>query len=126
MADLVYFLTTLLLFDIPLLYYYINLKSSIIFCIFSGDIHLSLAIYLSVPIFSFSFVNISELLCGKFLETFVILSKTLLPIKSPVASTAFRIALFEAVVSTSVVYFLPSSRSFWLYLLLKYSLRFYL
>ena len=50
----------LLFFDIPLLYYYINLSSSIISCISSGDIHLSLTTSLSCL-----FLIVSELLCGK-------------------------------------------------------------
>ena len=37
----------------------------------------------------FSFVNVSELFCGEFLESFVILSAILLPIKSAVPSAVF-------------------------------------
>ena len=55
-----------------------------------------------------------------FLETLVILSAILLPIKSPVASAVFWTALFEAVFIASVVDFLTVSRSFWLYLLFKF------
>ena len=40
MADLMYCLTNLLFFDIPLLYYHTNLNSSMICCIFSEDIYL--------------------------------------------------------------------------------------
>ena len=69
MVDLVYYLTSLLFFVIPLLYYYINLRSSIIFPLFPGDIYLSL----SCSISSASFVTVPKLLCDKFLETFVIL-----------------------------------------------------
>ena len=58
---------------------------------------------------------------GDFFETLVILSAILLPIRSPVASAVFWIALFEAVFIVSVVDFLALSRSFWLYLLLKVS-----
>ena len=76
MVDLVYYLTNLLLFDISLLYYYINLRSSIIFCLTSGDIYLSLGISLSC-----SFVTAFELFCGKFFETFVIPLAILLLIK---------------------------------------------
>ena len=81
MVDLVYCLTSLLFFDIPLLYYYINLRSSIMFCLFSGDICLSVSISVSL--------SVSEVFWGKFLETFVILLAMLLPIKSPVASAVF-------------------------------------
>ena len=49
----------------------------------------------------------------------VILSAILLPIKSPVASAVFWIALFEAVFIASVVDFLVLSRSVQLYLLFK-------
>ena len=83
MVDLVYCLTNLLFFDIWLLYY-INIRSSIIFCISSGYIYLSLSIYLS-----FSFVNVSELFCGEIFETFVILSAILVSIISPVVSAVF-------------------------------------
>ena len=48
-------LTNLLFFDITLLYYYILLKSSIIFCLFSGNICLSLRISLWSLLFSSSF-----------------------------------------------------------------------
>ena len=44
----------------------------------------------------------SELFFGEVFETLVILSAILFPIKSPVASAVFLIALFEAVSSASV------------------------
>ena len=89
MNDLVYCLSNLLFFAIPLLYNYINLRSLIISCLSSGDIYLSLGISLS-----WSFVTVSELVYCEICETFVILpsynlattSVNLLPIKSPVAS----------------------------------------
>ena len=90
--------------------YYINLRSSIIFYLSSGDIYLSLGISLWNPIFSSSFVI--ELFCGEFVETLVTLSAILLPIKLPVESAVFIIALFEAVSSASVVDCLAWSRSF--------------
>ena len=80
MVDLVHCLTNLLYLDIPLLYYYINLRSSILFCLSFGDIYLSLGISLSC-----SFVTISELFCCEVFEAFVILSAISLPIKSTVA-----------------------------------------
>ena len=61
----------------------------------------------------------SLLLLDFFFETLVILSAILLPIKSPVASAVFWIALFDAVFIASAVDFLALSRSFWPYLLLK-------
>ena len=89
MSDLVYYLTSSLFFDVSLLYYYINFRSSVIFCLFSGDIYLSLGISLSSPIFSASFITASELLCGEVLKTFVILSAILLPVKLSVAFVGF-------------------------------------
>ena len=81
-----------------------NLNSSIICFLSSGDMYL----FLGVVIFtSSSFV--SSLLCDSFvdffLETLVILSAILLPIKSPVASAIFWIALFDSVFISSVVDF---------------------
>ena len=84
MVYLVYCLINLLFFDILLLYCYINLRSSIIFCLSSGDIYLSLGISLA-----YSLLNISKLFCGEVFQTFTILSPILLPIKSPVASAVF-------------------------------------
>ena len=49
------------IFYIPLWYYYINLRLSIIFCLFSGNIYFYLGVFLSC-----SFVTTSELFCGKF------------------------------------------------------------
>ena len=80
MLNLVYSLTNLLFFDIPLLYYYVSLISSITFSLSSGDISLSL---------SFSFIIVSELFCCESFEINVILLAILLPIKSPVASADF-------------------------------------
>ena len=75
-----YYVTNLLFFDTPLLYCYTNLNSSIICCLFSGDMYLFLGVTLStstsVSSFGNSFVN--------FFETLVILS-----IKSPVTSAVF-------------------------------------
>ena len=50
-----------------------DLRLSIIFCPSSGDICLSLGIFLGIPL-SFSFVIVSKLSCCKFYETFVIVS----------------------------------------------------
>ena len=47
MVHFVYYLTNLLFSDISLIYYNINLRSSLIFCPFSGDIFCSLGISLS-------------------------------------------------------------------------------
>ena len=73
-----------------------------------------MCLFLGVTISTSSFI--SPLLCNSFgdffLETLVILSAILLPIKSPVASAVFWIALFEAVFIASAVDFLALSRSF--------------
>ena len=75
--------------------------------------------------FSMLLLPLSKLFCEDF-ETLVILSTTLLPIKSLVVSAVFWIALFEACFIASVVDFLATivacvavSRSFWLHLLVK-------
>ena len=77
-------------------------------CLFSGDMYLSFGISISS-----SFCECNSL--GDFFETLVILSAILLPIKSPVASAVFWIALFEGVFIGSVVDFLAVWKMFWLY-----------
>ena len=100
MVDLIYCLTNLLFFDIPLLYYtYLN--SSIILYLFSGDIYFSLGVSISFLAWSFCEYNPFENFC----VTLVILLAILLPTKSPVASGIFWIAYFEAVFIASVLYF---------------------
>ena len=100
-------LSNLSFFGIPLLYY-ITLNSSIIFCLSFGEIYL----YLGISLLT-SFDCISSL-CDFFdpLGFAVILSTILLPIKSPVPSAGFRIALFEAVFIASVADFLAVSTNF--------------
>ena len=94
----------IIFFDILLLYCYTNLNSSIIYCLSCGDVYLFFGAFIS------SFCNS----LGDFFETFGILSAILLPIKSPVTSAVFLIALFEAVFIESVVDFLALSRGLWL------------
>ena len=79
-----YYPKDLLVIDIPLLYFYINLRSSIICCLFSENMYLSNSLLKSI--FSISFAIVSELFCDEVLETFVILSVILLPIELPVTS----------------------------------------
>ena len=67
-------------------YYYIHVRSSIILCLSSGNIYLSR----SIPS-----LILTELCCGKLLETPVILLAVLLAIKSSVASTVFFLAFFN-------------------------------
>ena len=81
MVGLMYCLTNLLFFDIPLLFY-VNLNSSIIFCLFSGDIRLSFGISVSSKLFC-------ECNFFKYFDALAILSAILLPIKSTVASAVF-------------------------------------
>ena len=59
------YLTNLLFFDSPLLYYYINLSSSIIFCLF-GEIYISS----SMKFHSGSFSTVSKLFCVDATETY--------------------------------------------------------
>ena len=108
MVYLMHCLTNSLFFDIPLLYYYTSLNSSIICCLFSGDIYLS---------FGAPDSSLTSLFCEShfdedFLETLVILSAIVLPIKSLVASDVFQIALFEAVFISSFVTFLHCQEVF--------------
>ena len=70
-------LITFWYFIIILLYYYINLKSLIIYNYYIYVylfIDMCISLGVSLP---FSFVNVSELFCGEFLESFVILSAIL-------------------------------------------------
>ena len=117
MADLVYCLTSLLCFDILLLYCYISLNSSIFCCLSSGDIYLSLGVAILLS-------TAAEIFCSNFFEAFVIPLATLLPIKSRVASAVFWIAFFETVLNASVVNYLAWLRRLWLYLLLQFLLIF--
>ena len=89
MVDLMHCQTNSLFFGIPLLYYYTS-----ICCLFPGDMNLS---------FSTSDSSLGLLFCGflDFLETLVIFSAILFPIKSPVTS-----AVFEEVFIASVIDFL--------------------
>ena len=126
MVGLVYCLKHLLYFDIPLMYYYINITSSMIFCLSSRGIYLSFLMSLSC-----SFLTIYKLFCGKILAFFVILSVILLPIKSPVASAFFELLSWDRFKCIrfkcigGIIYYLVRSRSFWLYLLLKFLHIFY-
>ena len=67
-----------------------------------------------------SLLPASKLFGDDFFETLVILSAILLPVKSPVPSAVLLIALFDAVFIASVVDYVALSRSFLLYLLLKF------
>ena len=101
-------------YSIIIYYYYITLISSIVFCLCSGPIYLSLCFSLSCSIF------FSELFCGEAFQTLENLSAILFPIKSPVLSAVFWIAPFEAILSTYVADCFAWSRSFRLYLIFKF------
>ena len=62
MIDSLYYITNLLFFSIPLLYYYINFRSTITYCLFPGDIYLLFSISLSSPKFSVSILTALEIL----------------------------------------------------------------
>ena len=74
MVDLLYHLVILVL------YYYINLRSSVTFFLSFGDIYLSLSIFSPF---------ITELFYGEIFETLVVLSAILFPVNLPVVSAVF-------------------------------------
>ena len=95
-----------LIFHYYMLYCYTSLNSSIICCIFSGDMYLP---------FDVSDSSFASLFCGcveDFFETLVILLAILLQIKSPDASVVFWIALVETVFIASVIDFLHHQEVF--------------
>ena len=102
----VYCLANLLFIDIPLLSSYTNLNSSIICFLFSADTYIS---------FGNSNSFLAWLFCGDF-EILVMLSVILSPIKVPVASAVFWIAVFEAVFVVDCLEFCRFCGRFWLYL----------
>ena len=79
-------LTDLLFFGIPLLYYYINLNSSIIFCLSCGDVYISFGISLVTTFGCGSLVG--------FFEILLILFAIIFPTKSPVALAFFELLFF--------------------------------
>ena len=109
------------------LYRYINLRWSTICCSFWKYVFFFCYFSIQSNIFCFicncSFVT--ELFLDEFLNTFVIISEILLPIKSPVASAVFWIALFKAVLNVSVKCCLAWSRIFWLCLRSTFLLNLY-
>ena len=86
-----------------ILNYCINVRSSIIFCLSSRYVYLSVSI-------SSSFV--ADFFGVEVFEAFVVLSAILLPVKSLVASAGFWITYFQAVLNVSVTDVLAWSRSF--------------
>ena len=116
MADLVYCLSNLLFFDIPLLYYYNNFRSAIIFCLPPGDMYLSFL--------SCLFATASELFCCEFFETFVIFFSNFITNQITSYFCCFLNYSFWTSLSTSAADCLVWSRSFWLYLPSKFLLTF--
>ena len=78
MVDLIYCLTNLLVFDIPLLYCYTNLNSSIMCCLFSGDMYFLFGASISLLTSFFEYNS-----DGDFFKMPVIWLAILLSIKSP-------------------------------------------
>ena len=114
MVDLVYCLTSLLLFDISLSYYYINLRSSKIFCLFPEDIYISLGISVSLS-------TAFEVFCGEFLEAY--LTWNVIISQLPSCLCCFLNCFFiKTGLSASIVDGLEWSRSFWQHVLLTFSL----
>ena len=87
MVDLVCYLINLLCFLV--FHCYFNLRSSIISCLFSGDMYIYFGISLLNPIFSVSLSTVSELLYDEVIVSFVIALAFLLLIKLPVAFAVF-------------------------------------
>ena len=102
-----YFLTHLLFANIPLLLYYVNLNSSIICCLFSGDVYIFLWVFLIHP----NFVNVIPL---------KIVLKHLLFYWQFYYQLNHQLFLLLFKLLHRVVEFLALSRSFWLYSLIKF------
>ena len=120
MVDFVFFLAHLLFFGIPLLYYYINLRSSVIFCLYSKDTYLFLGISLSCSIFFTSFLILSELFCDKGLKFFVILSVTFTN-QTTSSFICYSNCSFSGIISASfAVCFALSRRFCYIYCLIFY------
>ena len=117
MVDLVHFLANLLFFDVPLLYYYINLKSLSIITLlhwwsiffFLLEIHIFLLVFLyQILYFLFHFqlsLNYSAVITNHIRKCF----------------SCFCDCSLEAVLNASAADYLAWSRLFWLYLLLKFT-----
>ena len=91
--------------QIPLLYYYINLRSLIICCLFFLETYIFLLVFLCQTLFhcfSVSLSAVSELLCGERFDTFIISSAISLQTKSLASSAAFWKIFFEATLSVFV------------------------
>ena len=104
--DWVYYQTICLFHDIPLLYYYINVSSSIIYCLSSRAIYISFGISIN---FSSVCGKVSELFCGEYFKYNFITNK----ITS--CFCGFLNYSFDLVLSASAADFLGWSKSFWLY-----------
>ena len=116
-ADLMYFLSFFFLFfDIPSLCYYINLTSSIVL-VFLLEIYVLFFSYF----FTMHIFNCLQIVFCEGFAIFVILPAILLPVKSPAElQNCFLSCSFCA----SEADCLSWSRSFWLYLSIKFLLTF--
>ena len=119
MIFLVYYLKNSLFFGVPLLNYYINLRSSICLSFFWR--YICFFWYFSMKSYIF-YSTASYLFCGEVLKAFVTLLAPSWTIKLPFAFYVFRIALFEAVCICSD--FRKFFSMIWLYLLLTFLLIF--
>ena len=117
----------LLLFHIPLLCYYINLSPSIISCLFSGDIYLSLGLYFYTFLYFFIILicNCLWTILLWILWNFFYFIGNCITNQITSCFCFFLITLFQAVLNASVADCLAWSRVFWLYLPLKFFLYVY-
>ena len=129
MVDLVHFLANLLFFDVPLLYYYINLKSLSIITLlhwssiffFLLEIHIFLLVFLYQIVYflfhfqlSLNYSAVKSLRLSWFNGNFITnhIRKCF---------SCFCDCSLEAVLNASAADYLAWSRLFWLYLLLKFT-----
>ena len=93
---ILYQLLKILVFDCQNCYFWYSIITLLYYCPIINNFFLSLGIYLSLGIsLSWSFVIVSKLICGEFLEIFLILLAVLLPIKSPVSFPFFELLFLK-------------------------------
>ena len=116
-VNLVYCPANVLFFYIPLLYYYTNLNSSIICCLFSGDIYLSFGV--SISFSSVFWMKYFWNVLGRLWNTCYFISYF---IANYITSCfhSFLNCYFWSSFIASFVDFVALSGSFWLYLLLMF------
>ena len=119
MVDLIYYLTNLLFFDILLLYYYVNVRVSIVFLLFLR--------YIAFCRYFFIMLSICYFIYNCF---WIILWRSLWGVSNFISDfisnqitrclCCFWITLFEAILSASVRDCLTWPRSFFRYSLLRF------